>query len=166
MDINKPLSDRVLIKPTTDGKQRISSGGILLPDTIKERPREGIVVEIGNGINDITGKLVPMEIKKGDKVAFHKNMGSEITIDSEDYLVMRESEILIILNRSTQKDAIQTVMSETKEDVEENLEASKEVVRTTFPKESKKMSTKEKDAVAKSLADHHNMVDVLERKNA
>lgn len=113
MDINKPLSDRVLIKPTTDGKQRISSGGILLPDTIKERPREGIVVEIGNGINDITGKLVPMEIKKGDKVAFHKNMGSEITIDSVDYLIMRESEVLIILDSMEEVDPIVEVMSKT-----------------------------------------------------
>lgn len=97
--MSKPLSDRVLIEPTTDGKERISAGGIVLPDSIKDRPREGIVVEIGNGINDITGKLVPMEIKVGDKVAFHKNMGSEITIDAKDYLIMRESEVLIILDR-------------------------------------------------------------------
>lgn len=97
--MSKPLSDRVLIEPTTDGKERISAGGIVLPDSIKDRPREGIVVEIGNGINDITGKLVPMEIKVGDKVAFHKNMGSEITIDHVDYLIMRESEVLIILDR-------------------------------------------------------------------
>lgn len=113
MDINKPLSDRVLIKPTTDGKERISRGGILLPDTVKDRPREGIVVKIGNGINDITGKLVPMEIKKGDKVAFHKNMGSEITIDSVDYLIMRESEVLIILDRLEEEEALTEVMSKT-----------------------------------------------------
>ncbi len=113
MDINKPLSDRVLIKPTTDGKERISRGGILLPDTVKDRPREGIVVKIGNGINDITGKLVPMEIKKGDKVAFHKNMGSEITIDSVDYLIMRESEVLIILDRLEEEEVLTEVMSKT-----------------------------------------------------
>lgn len=99
--MNKPLADRVLIEPADDGKERISAGGIVLPDTIKDRPREGTIVEKGNGINDITGNLVPMEIQVGDRVAFHKNMGSEITIDSTDYLIMRESEILIILDRKT-----------------------------------------------------------------
>lgn len=165
MNINKPLSDRVLIKPTTDGKERISAGGIVLPDTIKDRPREGTVIEIGNGINDITGKLVPMEIKVGDKVAFHKNMGSEITIDSVDYLIMRESEVLIILGRSTQKDAIQTVMSETKGTIEAGMEAAKEVLRESFPKEFANMSKKEIDVVTKSLAKHHNMKDILDKKN-
>jgi len=111
--MSKPLSDRVLIEPTTDGKERISAGGIVLPDTIKDRPREGVVIEIGNGMNDITGKLVPMEIKVGDKVAFHKNMGSEITIDTVDYLIMRESEILIILGRLTEVDPLTEVMSKT-----------------------------------------------------
>lgn len=111
--MNKPLSDRVLIEPTTDGKERISAGGIVLPDSIKDRPREGTVIEIGNGINDITGKLVPMEIQVGDKVAFHKNMGSEITIDSVDYLIMRESEVLIILDRQEEVDQLAEVMSKT-----------------------------------------------------
>lgn len=132
--MSKPLSDRVLIEPTTDGKERISAGGIVLPDSIKDRPREGMVREIGAGINDITGKLVPMEIQVGDKVAFHKNMGSEITIDSVDYLIMRESEVLIILSRKTQQDAINDAMGKTKGHVEEGN--TREILKEAFKEEA------------------------------
>ena len=111
--MNKPLSDRILIEPKDDGGERVSTGGIVLPDTIKDRPREGTVIEVGDGINDITGKLVPMEIKVGDTIAFHKSAGTEITIDNTNYLIMRESEVLIILSREKEVNAIHKAMSET-----------------------------------------------------
>ena len=112
--MNKPLADRVLIESHDDGSERVSKGGIVLPDTIKDRPREGTVIEVGDGMNDITGKLVPMEIKVGDTIAFHKSAGTEIAIDNTNYLIMRESEVLIILSRKTQTEAISEVMDETK----------------------------------------------------
>ena len=161
--MNKPLADRVLIEPKDDGGERVSAGGIVLPDTVKDRPREGTVVEVGSGMNDITGNLVPMEIKVGDTIAFHKSAGTEITIDETNYLIMRESDVLIILDRETQKDAINKAMGETKGTIEEGMEAAREVLREAFPEESAKMSKKEIDVVAKSLSEHHNMKEIVRK---
>lgn len=90
----KPLSDRVLIKPLEE--QEIKKGGIIIPDTAKERPMQGEIVEVGPGrIED--GKKIGMEVKKGDKILYGKYSGTEVTIDETEYLIMRESDILAIL---------------------------------------------------------------------
>lgn len=87
-----PLGDRIIVKPIV--KEEVTKGGIVLPDTVKEKPQEGEVVAVGPGrIND-DGKRIEMELKKGDKVIFAKYAGTEWKYDDEEYLIMREYDIL------------------------------------------------------------------------
>lgn len=91
-----PLADRVLIKPI-DPKE-VKKRGIIIPDTAKEKPQEGEIIAIGKGrLNEETGKRVPLEVKKGDRVLYGKYSGTEITIDDVEYLILRESDILAIV---------------------------------------------------------------------
>jgi len=90
----KPLADRVLIRALEP--QEVKKGGIIIPDTAKEKPQEGEVIEAGPGRTE-DGKLVPMEVKKGDRVLYGKYSGTEVSIDGEEYLIMRESDILAIV---------------------------------------------------------------------
>jgi len=91
----KPLADRVLVKRLEEEMQK-TAGGIIVPDTAKEKPQRGKVVAVGPGrVED--GKRVDMEVKVGDEVLFGKWSGSEITVDGEEYLFMKESDILAIL---------------------------------------------------------------------
>ena len=89
----KPLADRVVVKPIE--REETTKGGIVIPDTAKERPQEGEVVAVGPGKYE-DGKRVPMEVKVGDRVLFAKYGGTEIKIDGDEYLVLRESDILAI----------------------------------------------------------------------
>ncbi|MBN1755710.1 co-chaperone GroES [bacterium] len=91
----KPLSDRILVKPKE--VEEVKKGGIIIPDTAKEKPQEGLVIEVGTGRITDDGKSVPISVKKGDKVLYGKYSGTEITIDEEEYLIMRESDILAIV---------------------------------------------------------------------
>ena len=91
----KPLADRVIVKPMEAEEQ--TKGGIILPDTAKEKPVEGTVVAVGPGRVSDEGKVITMEIKKGDKVLYGKYSGSEVTVEGEDYLIMRESDIFAII---------------------------------------------------------------------
>ncbi len=92
----KPLRDRVVIKPIE--AEETTKSGIVIPDTArKERPQEGEVVAVGGGKLDDSGKAMPMEIKVGDKVIYSKYGGSEIKIDEQDYLIMREEDILAVI---------------------------------------------------------------------
>ncbi|HAA90585.1 MAG: 10 kDa chaperonin [Thermoanaerobacterales bacterium 50_218] len=90
----KPLGDHVLVKPLT--KEEKTEGGIILPDTAKEKPQEGEVIAVGPGRLLDNGTRVPPEVKVGDKVIYSKYGGTEIKIEGEEYLIMRESEILAI----------------------------------------------------------------------
>ncbi|MGE5554147.1 MAG: co-chaperone GroES [Betaproteobacteria bacterium] len=89
----KPLADRVVVKILS--QEEVTSGGIVLPDTAKEKPQEGEVVAVGPGKYE-DGKLVPMTVKVGEKVIFSKYGGTEVKIDGEEYLILRESDILAI----------------------------------------------------------------------
>ena len=91
----KPLADRVLIRPLDVEEQK--RGDIIIPDTAKEKPQEGKVVEVGPGRMTDEGKQVAMEVKKGDKVLYGKYSGTEVTVDNADYLIMRESDILAVI---------------------------------------------------------------------
>ncbi|MEW5701549.1 MAG: co-chaperone GroES [Candidatus Zixiibacteriota bacterium] len=93
----KPLADRVVIKPL-DTEKEVKKGGIIIPDTAKEKPQEGEVMEVGPGRKTDEGKLIPPEVKKGDKVLYGKYSGTEVTIGSDEYLIMRESDILAVVN--------------------------------------------------------------------
>ena len=87
-----PLHDRVLVKRLEETTK--TAGGIIIPDTAKEKPSEGLVEAIGNGFRAEDGKIVPMNVKVGDKVLFGKWSGNEIKLDGKDYLVMKESDIM------------------------------------------------------------------------
>lgn len=91
----RPLSDRVVVKPLNPEEQK--KGGIIIPDTAKEKPQEGEVVAVGPGRVTDSGNLIKMEVKVGDRVLFGKYAGTEVTIDNEEYLIMRESDILAIV---------------------------------------------------------------------
>ncbi|MHB8336682.1 MAG: co-chaperone GroES [Ignavibacteriaceae bacterium] len=91
----KPLADRVIIKPSE--AEETTKGGIILPDTAKEKPIEGTVVAVGPGKISDDGKQVKPEIKVGDKVLYGKYSGTEVTVEGEEYLIMRESDIFAII---------------------------------------------------------------------
>lgn len=91
----RPLYDRVVVKRIEE--QETVQGGIIIPDTAKEKPQEGEVVAVGNGKRLEDGKLVPLDVKAGDRILFGKYSGSDIKLDGEEYLIMREDEILGIL---------------------------------------------------------------------
>lgn len=93
----KPLADRVVVKPSEAEEKTV--GGIILPDTAKEKPVEGTVVAIGPGKTADDGKLVKPEVKVGDRVLYGKYSGTEVTINGEEYLIMRESDIFGILGK-------------------------------------------------------------------
>lgn len=91
----RPLGDRVVVKQIeAEGKTK---GGIILPDSAKEKPQEGKVVAIGKGKVDENGKTVPMEVKEGDKILYGKYSGTEITIDEKEYMILKEEDILAIV---------------------------------------------------------------------
>jgi chaperonin GroES len=91
----KPLADRVIVKP--NAAEETTKGGIILPDTAKEKPIEGTIVAVGAGRVTEDGKNVPMNLKAGDKVLYGKYSGTEIKIEGVEYLIMRESDIYGIL---------------------------------------------------------------------
>jgi len=90
----KPLGDRVLIKPAP--REEVTKGGLVIPDTAKEKPQEGTVVAVGPGRVLDDGKRQAVEVKEGDKVVFAKYSGTELKLDDEEYLIIRESDILAI----------------------------------------------------------------------
>jgi chaperonin GroES len=92
-----PLADRVLVKPIEMAE--VKKGGIIIPDTAKEKPQEGEVMEVGPGRMTEDGKKIPMEVKKGDRILYGKYSGSEVAVDGVDYLIMRESDILAIVKK-------------------------------------------------------------------
>ena len=91
----KPLADRVLVKRTEETTR--TAGGIIFPDTAKEKPSQGEVIAVGAGARDESGKIVPMTLKVGDKILFGKWSGSEVKIDGEELLIMKEADVLGIL---------------------------------------------------------------------
>ena len=88
----EPLGDRVVIKPTP--KEEVSKGGIVLPDTAKEKPQEGKIIAVGPGRLTEDGKRIAMEVKKGDKVIYSKYAGTEFKLNDEELVIMREGDIL------------------------------------------------------------------------
>ncbi|HLH37471.1 MAG TPA: co-chaperone GroES [Alloacidobacterium sp.] len=92
-----PLHDRILVRRVDEGET--VRGGIIIPDTAKEKPQEGEVIAVGKGKSNDEGKLFPLDVKAGDRILFGKYSGTEIKIDGEEYLIMREEEVLGILKK-------------------------------------------------------------------
>jgi len=97
----KPLHDRVLVRRVQSEEK--TAGGIIIPDTAQEKPMEGEVLEVGSGARDETGKLVSPDVKKGDKILFGKWSGTEVKMNGEEYLIMKESDIMGIITSGKKK---------------------------------------------------------------
>ncbi|MGC2413089.1 MAG: co-chaperone GroES [Stellaceae bacterium] len=99
----RPLHDRVLIR-RVEAEEK-SAGGIIIPDTAKEKPMEGEVVAVGPGARGDDGKLQPLDVKAGDRVLFGKWSGTEVKLDGEDLIIMKESDVMGIIDKSTARKA-------------------------------------------------------------
>jgi chaperonin GroES len=88
----QPLGDRILVKPLA--KEEVTRGGIVLPDTVKEKPQEGEVIAVGAGKRSEKGEVIPMDLKVGDIVLYAKYGGTEVKLEGEDYMILRESDVL------------------------------------------------------------------------
>ena len=97
----RPLHDRVVVK-RIDAEAK-TKGGIIIPDTVKEKPQEGEIVAVGPGGRDENGKLITMDLKTGDRVLFGKWSGTEIKLDGEELIIMKESDIMGVLDKSAAK---------------------------------------------------------------
>ena len=97
----RPLHDRVVV--TRIDAENKTAGGIIIPDTAKEKPTEGEVIAVGPGGRDESGKLIPIDVKKGDRVLFGKWSGTEVKIDGVEYLIMKESDIMGVLEGTASK---------------------------------------------------------------
>ena len=91
----RPLHDRVLVRRLD--QETKSAGGVIIPDTVQEKPMEGEIVEVGTGARSEDGKITPMDVKKGDRVLFGKWSGTEVKVDGEDLIIMKESDIMGVL---------------------------------------------------------------------
>lgn len=91
----RPLHDRVVVRRVKSEEK--SAGGIIIPDTAQEKPQEGEIIAVGSGARDESGKLVPLDVKVGDRVLFGKWSGTEVKLDGEDLLIMKESDIMGVI---------------------------------------------------------------------
>jgi chaperonin GroES len=91
----RPLHDRILVRRIDEEEK--TKGGIIIPDTAKEKPQEGQVIAVGPGKVNEDGKVTPLDVKKGDRILFSKYSGNEITIEGEEHLIMREDDVLAVL---------------------------------------------------------------------
>ncbi len=94
----KPLADRVVVKPLEE--MEVKKGGIIIPDTAKEKPMQGEIIEVGPGRLTDDGKTIAMQVKKGDRVLYGKYTGTEVSMGTEEYLIMRESDIFAVIMNS------------------------------------------------------------------
>jgi chaperonin GroES len=98
----RPLYDRIVVKRISEEEQKTASG-LIIPDSAKEKPQEGEVVAVGKGKRLEDGKVVPLDVQVGDRILFGKYSGSDIKLDGNEYLIMREDEVLGVLNGATSK---------------------------------------------------------------
>ncbi len=97
----RPLHDRIIVQRIDEGEQKV--GGIIIPDTAKEKPQQGKVIAAGSGKVKDDGKRTPLDVKAGDSILFGKYSGQEIKLDGEEYLIMREDEVLAVIDQADAK---------------------------------------------------------------
>jgi chaperonin GroES len=97
----RPLHDRILVQRIEESEQKV--GGIIIPDSAKEKPQQGKVVAVGAGKIEKDGKRIPLDVKDGDTILFGKYSGQEVRVDGEDYLIMREDEVLAVIESGKKK---------------------------------------------------------------
>ena len=93
----RPLHDRILVQRLEEGEQQI--GGIIIPDTAKEKPQQGKVIAVGNGKTKDDGKRIPLDVKAGDTILFGKYSGQDIKLDGEEHIILREEDVLAVLDK-------------------------------------------------------------------
>ena len=99
----RPLHDRIIVHRLEEGEQQI--GGIIIPDTAKEKPQQGTVIAVGNGRARDVGKPIPLDVKAGDRILFGKYAGQEVKLDGEEVLIMKEDDVLAVVSGETKKKA-------------------------------------------------------------
>jgi chaperonin GroES len=97
----RPLHDRIIVQRLEEGEQKV--GGIIIPDSAKEKPQQGKVIAVGAGKTNDEGKRTPLDVKAGDTILFGKYSGQEIKLDGEEYLIMREDEVLAVIEGEAKK---------------------------------------------------------------
>ena len=97
----RPLHDRIIVHRLDEGEQRV--GGIIIPDSAKEKPQQGSVIAAGNGKANDDGKRVPLDVKAGDRILFGKYSGQEIKLDGQDYFIMKEDDVLAVIESHSKK---------------------------------------------------------------
>ena len=97
----RPLHDRIIVRRLEEGEQQIH--GIIIPDTAKEKPQQGTVIAVGNGKTNDNGRRIPLDVRPGDRILFGKYSGQEIKLDGDEYLIVREDEVLAVIEDQTAK---------------------------------------------------------------
>ena len=97
----RPLHDRIIVQRIDEGEQNV--GGIIIPDSAKEKPQRGTVIAVGNGKANDNGKRIPLDVHAGDRILFGKYAGQEIKLDGEEYLIMKEDDVLAVIEGHTKK---------------------------------------------------------------
>jgi chaperonin GroES len=97
----RPLHDRIIVHRLEEGEQQI--GGIIIPDTAKEKPQQGTVIAVGSGKTNDNGKRIPLDVSAGDRILFGKYSGQEIKLDGEEYLIVKEDEVLAVIKGQTKR---------------------------------------------------------------
>ena len=100
----RPLHDRIIVKRLEEGEQKV--GGIIIPDTAKEKPQQGKVLAVGNGRVNDEGKRVPIDVRAGNLILFGKYAGQEIKLDGEEYLIMKEDDVLAVIESRSTKNPV------------------------------------------------------------
>ena len=108
----RPLHDRIIVHRLEEGEQQI--GGIIIPDTAKEKPQQGTVIAVGNGKANDNDKLIPLDVKTGDLILFGKYSGQEIKLDGQEYLIMKEDDVLAVIEHKAKKMAKTTTAKKSK----------------------------------------------------
>jgi chaperonin GroES len=108
----RPLHDRIIVQRIDEGEQKV--GGIIIPDSAKEKPQQGTVIAVGNGKTNDNGKRIPLDVNAGDRILFGKYSGQEIKLDGQEYLIMKEDDVLAVIEDKAKKKTKTTTAKKSK----------------------------------------------------
>ena len=108
----RPLHDRIIVQRIDEGEQKV--GGIIIPDSAKEKPQRGTVIAVGNGKANDNGKRIPLDVKAGDRILFGKYSGQEIKLDGQEYFIMKEDDVLAVIEDTAKKKTKKTTAKKSK----------------------------------------------------
>jgi chaperonin GroES len=108
----RPLHDRIIVQRIDEGEQKV--GGIIIPDSAKEKPQQGTVIAVGNGKANDNGKRIPLDVKAGDRILFGKYSGQEIKLDGKEYFIMKEDDVLAVIEDNAKRKTKKTTAKKSK----------------------------------------------------